>query len=213
MANTKKVKSTEAEVVETAEVTNSTVEENEALKAKIAEQEQQMADLMAQIKVMMQAQAATNPVNIEEKAARGIKFISLVPGGLTLKGNRMYHIDKQFGYKMIPESEARAILSNMPNTIASGMVYIADKEFVNKNDLSGVYEEILSDKQLKELLQQNANDVCEIYKQASMAQREIIVDMVVNRKLNGLPIDANIVVEIGKLCGKDLMSITPEEEE
>jgi hypothetical protein len=213
MANTKKVKSTEAEVVETAEVTNSAIEENEALKAKIAEQEKQMADLMAQIKVMMQAQAATNPVNIEEKAARGIKFISLVPGGLTLKGNRMYHIDKQFGYKMIPESEARAILSNMPNTIASGMVYIADKEFVNKNDLSGVYEEILSDKQLKELLQQNANDVCEIYKQASMAQREIIVDMVVNRKLNGLPIDANIVVEIGKLCGKDLMSITPEEEE
>lgn len=213
MANTKKVKSTEAEVVETAEVTNSAAEENEALKAKIAEQEQQMADLMAQIKVMMQAQAATNPVNIEEKAARGIKFISLVPGGLTLKGNRMYHIDKQFGYKMIPESEARAILSNMPNTVASGMVYIADKEFVNKNDLSGVYEEILSDKQLKELLQQNANDVCEIYKQASMAQREIIVDMVVNRKLNGLPIDANIVVEIGKLCGKDLMGITPEEEE
>lgn len=209
MANTKKVKSTEAEVVET----NPAVEENEALKAKIAEQEQQMADLMAQIKVMMQAQAATNPVNIEEKAARGIKFISLVPGGLTLKGNRMYHIDKQFGYKMIPESEARAILSNMPNTVTSGMVYIADKEFVNKNDLSGVYEEILSDKQLKELLQQNANDVCEIYKQASMAQREIIVDMVVNRKLNGLPIDANIVVEIGKLCGKDLMSITPEEEE
>ena len=213
MANTKKVKSTEAEVAKTAEVTNSAVEENEALKAKIAEQEQQMADLMAQIKVMMQAQAATNPVNIEEKAARGIKFISLVPGGLTLKGNRMYHIDKQFGYKMIPESEARAILSNMPNTVASGMVYIADKEFVNKNDLSGVYEEILSDKQLKELLQQNANDVCEIYKQASMAQREIIVDMVINRKLNGLPIDANIVVEIGKLCGKDLMSITPEEEE
>ena len=209
MANTKKVKSTEAEVVET----NPAIEENEALKAKIAEQEQQMADLMAQIKVMMQAQAATNPVNIEEKAARGIKFISLVPGGLTLKGNRMYHIDKQFGYKMIPESEARAILSNMPNTVASGMVYIADKEFVNKNDLSGVYEEILSDKQLKELLQQNANDVCEIYKQASMAQREIIVGMVVNRKLNGLPIDANIVVEIGKLCGKDLMSITPEEEE
>ena len=213
MANTKKAKSTEAEVAETAEVTNSAVEENKTLKAKIAEQEQQMADLMAQIKVMMQAQAATNPVNIEEKAARGIKFISLVPGGLTLKGNRMYHIDKQFGYKMIPESEARAILSNMPNTVASGMVYIADKEFVNKNDLSGVYEEILSDKQLKELLQQNASDVCEIYKQASMAQREIIVDMVVNRKLNGLPIDANIVVEIGKLCGKDLMSITPEEEE
>lgn len=212
MANTKKVKSAEAEVVETAEVTNSAVEENEALKVKIVEQEQQMADLMAQIKVMMQAQAQ-NVVPVTEKKARSIKFISLVQGGLSLKGNRMYHIDKQFGHKMIPEGEAAAIVSNMPNTIANGLVYIADKDFISRMELDGVYEEILSDKQLKELLQQNVNDVCEIYKQASMAQREIIVDMVVNRKLNGLPIDANIVVEIGKLCGKDLMSITPEEEE
>ena len=212
MANTKKVKSAEAEVVDTVETTNSAVKENEALKVKIAEQEQQMADLMAQIKVMMQAQAQT-VVPVEEKKARSIKFISLVQGGLSLRGNRMYHIDKQFGYKMIPEGEAVAIVSNMPNTIANGLVYIADKDFISRMELDGVYEEILSNKQLKDLLQKNANDVCEIYKQASPAQKEIIVDMVINRKLNGLPIDANIVVEIGKLCGKDLMGITPEEEE
>ena len=209
MANTKKVKSAETESVEAI---NSAVDENESLKAKIAEQEQQMADLMAQIKILMQAQAQT-VAPVEEKKARSIKFISLVHGGLSLRGNRMYHIDKQFGYKMIPEGEAAAIVSNMPNTIANGLVYIADKDFISRMELDGVYEEILSDKQLKDLLQQNANDVCEIYKQASFAQKEIIVDMIENRKLNGLPIDANIVVEIGKLCGKDLMSITPEEEE
>lgn len=210
MANTKKVKSTEIEVVGTAEVTNSAVEENEALKAKIAEQEQQMADLMAQIKIMMQAQASAGS---EEKKTRPIKFISLVQGGLTLKGNRLYYIENQFDYKLIPEGEATAIVSNMPNTIAEGLVYIADKDFVSRMELDGIYEEILSDVQLRELLHKSAEDVCEIYQQASPAQREIIVDMVVNRKLNGLPIDANIVVEIGKLCGKDLMSITPEEEE
>lgn len=210
MANTKKVKSTEIEVVGTAEVTNSAVEENEALKAKIAEQEQQMADLMAQIKIMMQAQASAGS---EKKKTRPIKFISLVQGGLTLKGNRLYYIENQFDYKLIPEGEATAIVSNMPNTIAEGLVYIADKDFVSRMELDGIYEEILSDVQLRELLHKSAEDVCEIYQQASPAQREIIVDMVVNRKLNGLPIDANIVVEIGKLCGKDLMSITPEEEE
>lgn len=210
MANTKKVKSTEIEVVGTAEVTNSAVEENEALKAKIAEQEQQMADLMAQIKIMMQAQASAGS---EEKKTGPIKFISLVQGGLTLKGNRLYYIENQFDYKLIPEGEATAIVSNMPNTIAEGLVYIADKDFVSRMELDGIYEEILSDVQLRELLHKSAEDVCEIYQQASPAQREIIVDMVVNRKLNGLPIDANIVVEIGKLCGKDLMSITPEEEE
>ena len=198
MANTKKVKTEElaAEVDVSAE-----------MKAKIAAQEKQIEQLMA----MVQAQLGSSTKIT--KPNKSIKFISLVTGGLTLKGNRMYHIDKQFGYKMIPEGEAKAIVANMPNTIVNGMVYIADKDFVEACELSGVYEEILSDKQLKELLQRNANDVCEIYKQASQAQKEIIVDMVVNRKLNGMPIDANIVVEIGKLCGKDLMSITPEEEE
>lgn len=212
MATTKKSTSKSTEPVEVEKIVENTESaEKEALKAKIAEQEQQMAELMAQIKVMMQAQAQTiAPVG--EKKGRSIKFISLVQGGLSLKGNRMYHIDKQFGYKMIPEGEAAAIVSNMPNTIASGLVYIADKEFVSRMELDGVYEEILSDKQLKDLLLKDANDVCEIYKQASQSQKEIIVDMVTNRKLNGLPIDANIVVEIGKLCGRDLMSITPEEE-
>lgn len=209
MANTKTTKatqkSTEKEVVIETAVTN----ETDALKAKIAEQEKQMADLMAQIKLMMQAQAS---VGSEEKKTRPIKFISLVQGGLTLKGNRLYYIENQFDYKLIPEGEATAIVSNMPNTIAEGLVYIADKDFVSRMELDGIYEEILSDVQLRELLHKSAEDVCEIYQQASPAQKEIIIDMIVNRKMNGLSVDANIVVEIGKLCGKDLMSIEPEEE-
>lgn len=207
MANTKKTKPAEVEV---GTKIATTTDDTAALKAKIAEQEQQMVELMAQMKLMMQAQVGN--VSVETNPRKTVKFISLVQGGLSLKGNRMYHIDKQFGYKMIPEGEATAIVANMPNTIANGLVYIADKDFVTKNELDGVYEEILSDKQLKELLQKNANDVCEVYKQASDAQKQIIVDMVSNRKLNGLPIDANIVVEVGKLCGKDLMSIEPEED-
>lgn len=217
MANKKKVKIEEQEIVNV--VANDTVEdssvadENAALKAKIAEQEKQMADMMAQLKVMMQAQAATNAMATEEKVAKSIKFISLVPGGLTLKGNRMYHIDKQFAYKLIPEAEARAIVSNMPNTIASGMVYIADMDFVTKCDLDGVYEEILNDKQLKELLAKNPAEIIDIFRNAGAAQKQIIVDMVSNKRLNGEYVDANVVVELGRVCGKNLMEIEPEEEE
>lgn len=214
MANTKKTKITdELPDVKNIVSSDAVADENAALKAKIAEQEQQMADMMAQLKVMMQAQAASNPAVVEEKSAKSIKFISLVPGGLNLKGNRMYHIDKQFAYKLIPEAEARAIVTNMPNTIANGMVYIADKEFVTKCDLDGVYEEILSDKQLKELLSRNAGDIIEIFKNAGPAQKQIIVDMVSNKRLNGEYVDANIVVELSKACGKNLMEIEPEEKD
>lgn len=209
MANTKK-DTTTTTVSTAAKTVRPTVdEEKEALKAKLAEQEKQMAEMMAQMRVMMQAQAATNIVEQEDKASKSIKFISLVTGGLNLRGNRMYHIDHQFGYKMIPESEARAIISNMPNTVASGMVYIADKDFVEKHDLDGAYEEILSDKQLRELLNNSADVVCDIFKNASSAQKQIILDMIINRKINNEPIDANILVEIGKLSGKNLMDIEP----
>lgn len=213
MANKKKTITEEAIKVENNVVSDVVADENAALKAKIAEQERQMADMMAQLKVMMQAQAATNVVATEEKVAKSIKFISLVPGGLTLKGNRMYHIDKQFAYKLIPEAEARAIVSNMPNTIASGMVYIADKDFVTKCDLDGVYEEILNDKQLKELLNRAPSDIIEIFRNVGPAQKQIIVDMVSNKRLNGEYVDANVVVELSKVCGKNLMDIEPEEEE
>ena len=208
MANTKK----KVDVESTA--ADATIDETAALKAKIAEQEKQMADLMAQMKLMMQAQVGAGVVEQKpKKSTRSIKFINLVAGGLTLRGNRFYHIDTQFGYKMIPEGEARAIVNNMPNTIANGMVYIADDDFIAECELDGVYQDLLSDKQMKELLKKSADDVCAIYKNAPDAQKQIIVDMVANRKMEGLPIDANIVVALGKLCGKDLMAIEPEDDE
>lgn len=188
------------------------IDETAELKAKLAEQEKQMAEMMAKMKEMMQSQFASAPVVKPEKQTRSIKFINLAAGGLSLKGNRFYHMDNQFDSRMIPESEARAIVNNMPNTMVSGVVYIADADFVREMELDGAYAELLSDAQMKELLAKSAGEVCEIYRNASDTQKQIIIDMVSDRKLNGLPIDANIVVELGKLCGKDLMCIEPEDE-
>lgn len=190
------------------------VEDNDtaALKAKIAEQEKQMAEMMAQMKLMMQAQVGT-AMAAEKKPNRNIKFINLSNGSLVLRGNRFHVIDGQFASKQIPESEARAIISNMPNAVNDGLCYIADSDFVREMELDGLYEDILNDKQLKNLLNQNVADVCEIYRNASESQQKIIVDMIENRKLNGLSVDANIVIEIGKLCGKDLMAIEPDTDE
>lgn len=188
------------------------VDETDILKAKIAEQEKQMADLMAQMRLMMQTHTVTS-VPQEKKPNRNIKFINLCNATLVLRGNRFHTIEGQFKSKQIPESEARAIISNMPNAISDGLCYIADADFVKEMELDGLYAEMLSDKQLKDLLNQNADDVCEVYRNASEAQKRIIVEMIENRKLNGIAVDANIVVKIGNLCEKDLMNITPEDEE
>ena len=213
MARPKNETKPNAENEVTKTVDKPVVDETAELKAKLAAQEKQMAEMMAKMQEMMNAQMATpTSVIADNKQTRSIKFINLASGGLTLKGNRFYHMDKQFDSRMIPESEARAIVNNMPNTMVSGVVYIADADFVRDVELDGAYAEMLSDEQVKSLLHKSAAEVCDIYRNASDTQKRIIVDMVSDRRLEGLPVDANIVVELGKLCGKDLMGIEPENE-
>ncbi len=184
--------------------------ENEKLKKQLAEAEKKMSELMAQMQVLMNANSAPAPA---DKKERRIKFINMTMGGFTIKGTRFYHLDKQFDSRIVSESEARVIVNNMPRSITSGLLYIADADFVKECELDYVYESLLDDNTLRDLLNSKAADVCEVYRNAGDEQKAIIVDMIEGKRLNGEPIDANILVEISKLCGKDLMSITPDEEE
>lgn len=183
--------------------------EKEQLKAQLAEQQQRMEEMMAQMQVLMQAQSnsvsPTKPVNSNKQ----IVFINMTAGGLNLKGTRMYHIDNQFGTKSVQESEARVIVANMPNTIASGYVYIPDNEFLESCNMGGVYDGMLNDEQMKTLLNQDANYVCDVFENATDSQKRIIIDMVSDRQLNGKPVDANILVRLGKLSGVDFLDIEP----
>ena len=187
--------------------------EKEQLKAQLAEQQKRMEEMMAQMQVLMQAQSnsttSTKPVNSNKQ----IVFINMTAGGLNLKGTRMYHIDNQFGTKSVQESEARVIVANMPNTIAEGYVYIPDNEFLESCNMGGVYDGMLNDEQMKTLLNQDANYVCDVFENATDSQKRIIIDMVSDRQLNGNSVDANILIRLGKLAGVDFLDIEPLEEE
>ena len=187
--------------------------EKEQLKAQLAEQQRRIEEMMAQMQVLMQAQSNSTMSTKSVNPNKQIVFINMTSGGLNLKGTRMYHIDNQFGTKSVQESEARVIVANMPNTIAEGYVYIPDNEFLESCNMGGVYDGMLNDEQMKTLLNQDANYVCDVFENATDSQKRIIIDMVSDRQLNGNPVDANILVRLGKLAGVDFLDIEPLEEE
>ena len=187
--------------------------EKEQLKAQLAEQQRRIEEMMAQMQVLMQAQSNSTMPTKSVNSNKQIVFINMTSGGLNLKGTRMYHIDNQFGAKSVQESEARVIVANMPNTIAEGYVYIPDNEFLESCNMGGVYDGMLNDEQMKTLLNQDANYVCDVFENATDSQKRIIIDMVSDRQLNGNPVDANILVRLGKLAGVDFLDIEPLEEE
>ena len=209
--NTKKTKTTakkaEASPVnESVKETSVIVSENEALKA-------QMATMQAQMDAMLKMMSGN--VNMDAKpknSNRAIRFISLTDATVVLKGSSFWSIEGgRYSSRDFPEAEARIIAMNMPEFLRSGCVYIDDAEFVRDNDLDVVYETLLSDNDLKTLLDKSAADVIEIYQNVNATQKEIIVESIIADKKAGKNIDNNILVAIGSLCGKDLINLDDDE--
>lgn len=195
--------------------TTSTTEKPET-DSRIAEQANEIAELKAQIALLMKAQKAstqTTTVESTPKKKKNVTIINLFAGGLTVKGNSYYHFDKQFDKRAFSEAEATAIVNNMPNAAREGIFYITDAQFVEDNDLSDAYENMIDDVKMKTILSLDANLVLVLYKNASEAQKTIIENMIVNGRLNGEALDANILVELGKITGKNYMEIETMDKE
>ena len=199
----------------TATTATSTIEKPET-DSRIAEQANEIAELKAQIALLMKAQkesTQTTTVESTPKKKKNVTIINLFAGGLTVKGNSYYHFDKQFDKRAFSEAEATAIVNNMPNAAREGIFYITDAQFVEDNDLSDAYENMIDDVKMKTILSLDANSVLVLYKNASEAQKTIIENMIVNGRLNGEALDANILVELGKITGKNYMEIETMDKE
>lgn len=199
MARTTKTQKEENIAIEAVENTTS---ENELLKAQIAEMKAQM-EMMAKM-MSMQKQTESQP---ETKSERMVTFVNLTNGVAVLRGNQNWTLDGQYSSRAFLEREARIIVNNMPNMIRSGVVYITDAQFVRDNDLSDAYLNMLSDEEMKTLLSKDAKYVVDVYKNVADGQKQIIVDMIIEQRKSGVKIDSNILVELGELCGKDLVHI------
>lgn len=197
--------------VEKTKAAEPKVESKDLKKESINIQAEEIAKLQAQIDLLMKAQAAV-PQSSNKPKKKMIKIVSLANGGLTLQGSRIIRIANQFESVMVTESEARIIVSNMPESARNGLFYITDKDFVEENELEDAYATILSDEQLRTLLNKNVDEVVNIYNNISDKQKEIINSMIIDGRLNGKKIDANLLQELSTISGIDFVGIEKIEE-
>lgn len=216
MARTKTTNATTTETDEAKQsndvVFDNTVWFGDEIKVENDELKKQLEELKAQMALMAQMMAVNKPVATQPKSNRQIRFINMCNGTAVLRGTSMWKIDGQFTERVFSETEANIIVANMNNLIRSGRVYIADKDFVDEHDLTEVYKYIIDVDTLKALFDKSGDVIIETYKMANEAQKQIIVDMISDKKMKGQYVDANAAIEIGKLCGKDLINIEPMDE-
>lgn len=182
--------------------------ENEELK-------NQMITMQNQMNILLQQIATLNLSNVNTvQEDKDIEVVSLVNATLTISTNgrsdgKVYEFRKQFETMPIPASDLKEIVRAMPNTAREGYYYILDPDFVRNNGLSSSYRNILNQTEMANILNLPSKEFLAKYQSASDAQKKIIESMLINKKMMGEDVDANIMFGLQKLTGRNYMEIEP----
>ena len=90
-----------------------------------------------------------------------------------------------------------------------GAFYIADEQAVEKLRLERKYQNILNANTLENIFALDSQTVIKMFESASKTQKDYIVETIVEKLSRGQQVDANILVGLKQLTGKDFLNISP----
>ena len=199
----------------TKEVVNSAVDNLSALMKKLEEMQAQLNELKAE-NDSLKTQKVVIDDDEEITADTDITVISQTVGKLVLStlGNGLGTVYRfeQFGeVQDIPFGDLRDIVKNKPYFAKEGLYYIANSQAVKKLRLGTSYNNIIDNKTLEHLFDNDSKTIVALYESAPMLQQQQIVGLIEDRLDKKLDVDGNVLIQIGKLCGKDFLLGREEE--
>ena len=198
---------------------STTVDATQQLLKKLEEMQNQLAQLKAENEAFknMQVENTHEEDGEEITADTDIPVISQTVGKLVLStdGNGMgtiYRFDNFGEVHDIPFADLKDIVKNKPRFAKEGAYYISNAQAVKKLRLTKEYENIVDSKLFEHILDEKSDVVISTYKNAPKLQQEQIVSMIEEKIDRGQDVDGNILVKIGKLCGKDFLRVEEDDE-
>jgi hypothetical protein len=210
MANTKKTKAT-TEVEDSKEVkTNKTISDSSTINAL----QRQLEKAMAQIETLTKLQSTSTDDKLDSDEL--IAVISQCPNTLVLSTDgagvgTIYQFDDFGEIQDIPFGDLRSIVKNNKGFVKQGLFYIANESAVKQLRLKSLYTKLLSNEDVLHLLDEDNKTIIDLYKLAPVEQQKSIIDMISMAVKDGKKIDTTVLVELGKLSGKELIKLEPEE--
>lgn len=180
---------------------------------KMEDLEIQLAKAMAMIETLTKVQT-NNTTSTDDKidSEEAIPVISQCVGELCLtldgKGSGIPYIFSEFGdIQDIPFGELKTICKNNRSFLDKGLFYVAHEKAAKQLRLTNLYKKLLSNEDMIHLLEKDSKTIIDLYNLAPDSQKETIIKLIADQKLNGAIIDANVLITLGQLSGKDLINI------
>lgn len=144
-----------------------------------------------------------------------VPVVSMCQGELNLatqgKGQGIIYTFTDFGQIIdIPFGDLKDIVQHNQRFANEGYFYIVDEEVVRKLRKTSEYNKMLPPEVIENIFKNDANKIIDLYNMAPRGQKETIVEMIKNKRLQGIDVDANVLVKLGELTGIDFVNIEAE---
>lgn len=196
------------------------VKVNDELLKQLEEMKKQLAELKAENESLKQVEDKKVEDDDEEEITGDteIMVISQTVGSLAIstEGNGVGNVYRfsHFGeLQDIPFSDLKDIVKNKRRFATEGAYYIANKEAVKKLRLDKDYERIINNDLFAHILDEDAKVIIRAYENAPDFQQKQIVGMIEERLAAKKDVDGNVLMKIGKLCGKDFLRSEEDDDE
>jgi len=144
-----------------------------------------------------------------------IEVISLRPEILNLstdkRGDGKMYTFENFGEKKnILYEYLLQIMEAHPNFLKGGYYYIMDKRVVKRHGLGELYSQILSKEKIEGIINNNFENIVEVFASTNKDQQSVIINMIVDRAIAGQKIDLNIIDKMTRISEIDIQEIINE---
>ena len=155
----------------------------------------------------------TSPDEKEIKPDDYVEIISLCPHLLNLtteeKGKGKKFAFKEFGEKKrILYGDLLDVIENhteYTDFLREGYYYINDARVVRKHGLDDVYETNFTKEKIEKLLAGKLENAIELFKLVSVSQKQLILEMLIAKMVDGENIDLNLVSQIGDITDRNIV--------
>lgn len=180
--------------------------------------QEQLAKLQAENKALKAEPMLSNTDEEEITSDTDITVVSQVVGTLTIstEGNgigTVYNFEHFGEAQDIPFGDLRDIVKNKPNFAKEGVYYICNPQAVKKLRLDHQYENLIDKNTFANILDMDSKTVVALYQSAPKLQQEQIVGLIEEKIEKKQDVDGNILIQIGRLCGKDFLAMINDDNE
>lgn len=173
-------------------------------------------DLIAQMKEQMKQQPQVTVVNTTEKRPNAkLKCINLYHGHLNVSTRpdgrgRVYEFKEYGQVQYIKYDDMLDIISSYPNTMASGLLYIADKDFCDEQNVYEDMDKVYTKEMLDKIVYLREDIDVELLKGMSKPMLESTIMEIARLYNANEAMEPNKLAEIKRDLGYDIIKIAED---